>query len=227
MIDNFNIFGGYHLISLLIPVLIITLFIYIAKKYDVKRSSIILAIVIILIRSVRYVFDISIDEFKLIDLVSMHICHIDLFVLLICLFKPNRKLFVFTFLIGIPTALAVALFPGRIHPEPGLIRAIFFIMSHTMLVMGSIYLLIVYKFEIKKSDLKLYYLISLIGIIVIYFVNILLNTNYMYLVTAPAGTVLESLSNATGSFYVLSIYLILTSLFSLLYGIYLIIKRIV
>lgn len=96
-----------------------------------------------------------------------------------------------------------------------------------MLVMGSIYLLIVYKFEIKKSDLKLYYLISLIGIIVIYFVNILLNTNYMYLITAPAGTVLESLSNATGSFYVLSIYLILTSLFSLLYGIYLIIKRIV
>ena len=70
--------------------------------------------------------------------------------------SPNQKIFIFTFLIGIPTALMVALFPGSIHPEPGLMRAIFFIMSHMMLVVSSIYILITNKFNITKKDLYAY-----------------------------------------------------------------------
>lgn len=225
MISDFQIFGSYHLMAILIPLLIGLLFVFLSNKYEVNKVSIVLALVIILIRSVRYIFDIYIDEFHLMDLFSMHVCHINLILLVICLLKPNRKLFVFTFLIGIPTALAVALFPGSVHPYPGLLRAIFFIMSHTMLVVGSLYLLIAYKFEITKKDLKFYYLFSLVAIVFVYFLNLFLNSNYMYLVKAPSKTVLSSLSDLTGPFYLSSIYLILASLFTILYGLYLLIKK--
>ncbi len=230
MLTSFNILGIEHIISMLIPILIGTVFIILSKKYPSKKRiiSIILAITIILIRSVRYGFDIYLGEFKLLDLLSLHVCHIDLILLVICLIKPNRGLFTFNFLIGIPTALAVSLMPGQVHPEPGMLRAVFFIMSHTMLVMGAIYLLMTYKFKIEKKDIIIYSVISLLGIIAIYIFNVLTDSNYMYLKEGPTGTVLEGLYNLLGSFwYIVSIYGLLIGLLIILYMIYALIMKIV
>jgi hypothetical integral membrane protein (TIGR02206 family) len=228
MISNFDTFGVVHLISIFIPILIVGTFIYMYYKYPskVNKYSLLLAISIVLIRSVRYGFDIYYGVFNPLDLLSLHVCHINLMLLVICLIKPNQKIFVFTFLIGIPTALMVALFPGSNHPEPGLMRAIFFIMSHTMLVGSSIYLLVVNNFSITRKNLYTYYLISLVTIIVVYIYNIVFDSNFMYLISGPKGTILEILYNTFGSLgYVIAIYLILCSLFTILYQVYLIIKK--
>jgi hypothetical integral membrane protein (TIGR02206 family) len=228
VINNFNSFSLVHLISLMIPILIVIAFIILAKKYDDKKQfiSIMLAITLILIRSVRYGFDIYYDVFLIQDLFSLHICHIDLILLVICLFKPNNKIFTFTFLIGIPTALLVALFPGANHPEPGLLRAIYFVMSHTMLVATSVYLLIVYKFEIKKKDLYFYYIFSLVSIVIVYIYNVMTSSNFMYLIEGPKNTILGTLDSMFSPYiYVFVIYLILITLFTILYYIYLGIKK--
>ena len=95
MIDNFKLFGIEHVLSILGAVVIGLIFILLAKKYDKKKIRIILAITIILIRSVRYVFDINLGVFSILDLFSLHICNIDLILLVICLFKPNKKIFTF------------------------------------------------------------------------------------------------------------------------------------
>lgn len=222
MIDNFQTFGFYHIISIIIPIIIGLIFIYIARKNPnkIKQISIYLAILIIIIRSIRYIFDICIGDFKIADLFSLHICHINLILLVICLIKPNRKIFAFTFLVGIPTALSVVLMPGHVHQTPGLLRAIFFIMSHMMLIMGSIYLLFTYKFEIKKKDLITYYIVAFIGIIIIYFVNLLLHSNFMYLNDPANNFILNKLYQNGIPLYLLSIYLILVILFTVLYLIY-------
>lgn len=225
MISNFDLFGPVHLISIAIPILMVSILIYMYYQNPTNKYNVILAISIILIRSVRYGFDIYYGLFNPLDLLSLHICHINLILLIICLIKPNQKIFMFTFLIGIPTALMVALFPGSIHPEPGLMRAVFFIMSHTMLVVSSIYILIINKFNITKKDLYAYYLYSFITIIVVYIYNVVMNSNFMYLVKGPKGTILETLDNTLGVGYVLSIYLILCLLFTILYQVYLIIKK--
>lgn len=223
MITDFRLFGFEHIISIVIPVIIGILFIYFAKKYPNKQTAISLALAgtIFAIRSVRYIFDIQVGDFNPLDLLSIHICNIDLYLLIICLIWPNRKIFTFNFLVGIPTALAVALLPGQTHPDPGMARAIFFIMSHTMLVMGAIYLLAVYRFSITKKDLLFYYAFSLIGMAVIYIFNLVTGLNFMYLMQGPKGTVLGIMySNFGPVLYLLSIYLILVSLISLLYGVY-------
>lgn len=228
MITDFNLFGLTHILSLLAAVVIGIIFIFLAMKYPtkIKNISIALAITIILIRSVRYGFDMYLGVFEIKDLISFHICHIDLILLIICLLKPNKEIFVFTFLIGIPTALAVALMPGRIHPEPGILRAIFFIMSHMMLVMASIYLLIAYKFEITIKKLSTYYAISAWGIVLCYLYDVFSGANFMYLTAAPTGSVLESLFNYFGPvWYVFSIYVILSCLLTIIFLIYKILNR--
>lgn len=223
MITDFHLFGLTHILSIVIPILIGVIFILFANKYPHKRKriSILLASTIVLIRSVRYVFDIYLGVFQIQDLLSLHVCHIDLILLVICLLKPNKQIFTFIFLVGIPAALSVAFMPGKIHPAPGLLRAVFFIMSHTMLCMGAIYLLIVYQFKITKKHLIFYYIFSFIGLIVIYLFNILTHSNFMYLIAAPSGTVLEVLYSTFGPFfYIVSIYVLLVMLLTLLYFLY-------
>jgi CO/xanthine dehydrogenase Mo-binding subunit len=107
-------------------------------------------------------------------------------------------MFQFVFLIGIPMGLAVAFFPGRTHPEPGLSRAILFIMSHMLLVVGALYMSVVEKMQLKLKNV--FYLLGIgnIGIIVIYFINKALSTNFLYIMYAQEGTVIEQLNNIFG-----------------------------
>lgn len=220
MLDNFQIFGFTHIISILSGVLVGSAFIILAKKYPkkIKLISIIFAITILLIRSVRYLFDINIGTFSIFDLLSIHVCNIDLILLLICLLKPNRNLFIFIFLIGIPTALSVVLMPGTSHPDPGLARAVFFIMSHTMLVMGALYLQIAYKYVIARKDVYSYYIISLIIMIAVYIFNLITNSNFMYLMYGPKNTVLEAMYSRLGPIaYVCTIYFLLLFLIYIVY----------
>ena len=231
MITDFQLFGYQHILSIILPIIVGVIYILLAKKYpkNLRLISILFAVTIVLTRSVRYVFDAFLGKFEIYDLLSIHVCHIDLILLVICLIWPNRKLFTFNFLIGIPTALAVALLPGQTHADPGMARAVFFIMSHMLLVMGAVYLLFTYKFQITKKDIWFYYLFSFIGIVAIYIFNAITHANFMYLMEGPKNTVLGLMHNGLGPFwYVVAIYAILITLLTLIFQIYkLVIKKIV
>lgn len=202
MITDFKGFGPVHLLTLLASVLIGVVFILFGMKAKDNRKrrmmGILFAVAIVLCRGSRYVMDAFTGVFEWFDLFSLHICHIDLILLCICLIKPRKVLFSFCFLIGIPAALSVALFPGSVHPAPGLPRAILFIMSHTLLVMGALYLLIVEK---MRPTLRAYFWIAALGnvaLVAVYFVNRILETNFLYVNQAPAGTVIAKLDGIFG-----------------------------
>lgn len=225
MITDFKGFGPIHLLSLLAAVLIGIVFIIWglhAKTEDKhKRIRLFLAAALIIIRGTRYIMDVNFGVFEWNDILSLHICHIDLILLIICLIKPNKTLFTICFLIGIPTALSVALFPGRNHPAPGVPRAVLFIMSHTMLVMGALYFSIV---ERMRPTLRLYGRIAIIGsicLIPIYFINRWLGANFLYIMEAPKGTVLvlfEKLFGWPGYIIALDILALLLMLIMLVLG---------
>jgi len=228
MIDNFKVFGLIHILSIFIPIILVIILIFISKENPKKNKlvNIILITLIIIIRSIRYIMDIKLGTFKTTDLLSLHVCNIDLYILIVCLLFPNKKTFIFTYLIGLPTALSVALFPGSIHPEPGLSRAIFFIMSHMMLVMSSIYLLVIYKFTITRKDLLFFFGLSAFGMGLIYAYNYFTSSNYLYLMSAPEKTLLSYIYNVFGHVgYILSLYILLCILSYILYLIYKLINK--
>jgi hypothetical integral membrane protein (TIGR02206 family) len=224
MITDFKGFGPIHLASLLLAVIAGTAFIVagtrVASLGCRKKLRVLLALVIVAIRGARYIMDVIFGVFEWPDLLSLHICHIDLILLVICLIKPNRALFCFCFMIGIPTALSVALFPGKIHPAPGVTRAMLFIMSHAMLVMGALYLLIA---ERMKPTFKMFGLIAAAGsfsLIPVYFINRELGTNYLYIMKAPEGTVLVLFERLFGwPGYVFALIVLAVALMLLMLGI--------
>jgi len=206
-INNFDLFGPIHILAMMASVIIGIVFIIIGvniKGTDLQTNKkkrnlrLLFILALVLVRGSRYVIDAFLGKFEITDLLSLQICHIDLILLIICLIRPNKVLFNFTFLIGIPMGLSVALMPGRVHAAPGTIRAILFIMSHMMLVMGPIYLAIV-----EKMVLKLKYLFIAIGfgnlfILTAFILNKINNTNILYIMSAPKGSVIENLSNIFG-----------------------------
>jgi hypothetical integral membrane protein (TIGR02206 family) len=195
-------FSFPHLFGLIIPLFIGVWFIITGIKSKSEKNkkllNVLFVVLLIMIRGSRYVMDIIVGRFDIYDILSLQICHIDLILLIICLIKPNKALLHFIFLIGIPMGLAVALFPGSIHPAPGLPRAVLFIMSHMLLVTGAIYLAAVEKIVIRFK-----YTLSILGIgniliIVMYFINKALGTNFLYIMYAPEGTVIAKLNNIFG-----------------------------
>jgi len=101
MITDFDAFGTVHIISLIIPLILGAGFVIISRRAETeeekKRIRIILAVFIGVIRGSRYIMDATVGRFELFDLLSLHICHIDLILLIICLIKPNRILYHFVF----------------------------------------------------------------------------------------------------------------------------------
>lgn len=201
MITDFRAFSLPHIFGLICPLLIGALFIWAGMRADEKKRrilNILFVCLLIAIRGSRYVMDAFVGNFDVFDLFSLQICHIDLILLIICLLKPNRVLFHFVFLVGIPMGLAVALMPGSIHPAPGLPRAILFIMSHMLLVAGAIYLAAVEKLRLKLKSVFLLLGIGNLMLPVIYFINKALNTNFLYITYAPEGTVIEKFAAIFG-----------------------------
>lgn len=202
MITDFDAFGTVHIISLIIPLLLGASFVIISRRAkteeEKKRIRIILAVFIGVIRGSRYIMDATVGRFELFDLFSLHICHVDLILLIICLIKPNRILYHFVFLIGIPMGLAVALLPGSVHPTPGLPRAILFIMSHMMLVVGALYLSLVARMRPTLRITAALAIISNVAMLAIYFINKTIGTNFLYINYAPPGTVIENLAGIFG-----------------------------
>lgn len=220
MITDFKVFGLIHLAILFVGILIGTIFIIISLKNKEKQKAIgiFFAVFIFLIRSVRYIMDIKLGVFSVFDLFSLNVCNINLYLLMFCLIKPNRKVFAFTFLIGIPAALSVALFPGTIHPEPGLSRAILFILYHVLLIMGSIYILFVNKFKLLIKDVYKYLLVALFGMMAVYFINLYTGNNFLYIMHPEDGTVLVPMYDFLGSIlYKFAIYILLGLLMFIMY----------
>jgi len=228
MITDFPQFGLIHIFSLLIPILIGLIFIYTSKKYKdkIKLINIIFVITLIFIRGIRYIFNIYYGYFEWFDLFSFNISHINLILIIICLIKPNKNLWIFTFLIGIPASLLVAFLPGQIFEPPGLIRAAFFIASHMMMPMGTIYLLINNNFNITRKN-RNYCFLLLLGILLsLYLLNLLVKQNFLFLMEPKEGTALVPVYDLIGHIpYIILIYISGVILITLMYYLYQVIAK--
>jgi len=167
---------------------------------DRRRFRIALAWFILFSRLVRYPIDAYLGVFHWDDFLSLHVCHINLILLIICLIRPNRFLFNYCFLIGIPMGLASGLFPGDIPldaPSP-ILRGVLFVFTHLLMVIGALYLAIVERMKPTWRNLWILCGVGAVQALATYGVNQLLGTNFLYIMTPVAGTPIESLSDWLG-----------------------------
>ncbi len=195
---------AFHLLVLTVMLIFGVTVVLIGRKLDTaekrRRMRLFLIIVTVALRAIRYPIDATVDVFTWDALFSLHVCHINLVLLVICLLKPGDFLFNYVFLIGIPMGLASGIFPGDITTDAPflMLRGGLFVITHLLMVIAAIYLAIVEHMRPTWRRLKQLYLIATVQVALTYVVNRLLGTNFLYIMTPVPGTPIQTLSDWLG-----------------------------
>lgn len=114
----------------------------------------------------------------------LELCGITLWLSIIMLFTRSRKLYTFLYFAGIGGASIALLTPNLVYPFPH-VRFLLFFISHGAIVLSSLYMTWVEGFRPTWRSL-LFTMISLNLIAaVVWFINRLLDANYMFLMHKP------------------------------------------
>lgn len=117
----------------------------------------------------------------------LHLCSINIFLILIHAWKPNKLLSGFLYTVCIPGAMAALLFPSWTALPFGNFMHLHSFTVHILLAMYPIVLGVAGELKPSLRQLHKYLLLLVAMAIPIYFVNLLLDTNFMFLMSADVG----------------------------------------
>lgn len=173
-------FSHHHInalmISLVISIIILVIPLFFKNK---KRISSFIGIVIIAIKVLDIYYRIKIERFPLYDNIPLHICNV--LIILSGLYLITKKSMLYNILYYSMYAPAIVLVvPGYfIYKTPFYI--VLFMLTHmvilTVVIYGKLYL----KARLSKKGLYFSLIFYLFMVVVAYFVNKRLNTNFFYI----------------------------------------------
>lgn len=121
------------------------------------------------------------------DYLPLHLCSINIFLIAFHAWKPSKVLGGYLYTVGIPGAIAALLFPTWTALPLGNFMHLHSFTVHILLALYPIVLTAGGEI-IPNSKLIPKYMLLLVGMAIpIYFVNLLLDTNFMFLMYADSG----------------------------------------
>ncbi len=230
MLDYFKAFSNGHIVMVIISLMYGFLFLSCGfrcnPKYE-RINRIVFVIFIVIVRSIRYYFDIQLGFFTILQLFSVHICHVSAILIVISLIrgKYNRFISIYLMLLGLPAALSVVLNPSFVLKPPVILRSNLFILYHALIVVGIIYIIIKSNIVLTKKDYFTTNIILFCFIVVGFIANKIFDTNYLYMMYPPKGTFLVSIYEIVNS-HLLYIVVLLSMALSAITLQFLLLKRI-
>lgn len=147
----------------------------------------------------------------------LHLCTINIFLIVAYVIKPSRMLGNFLYLICIPAALAALLFPTWTELPPANIMHLHSFSVHILLALFPIMLTVGGDIRPRVREVWKCVLL-LVGMAVpVYVINRLLDTNYMFLMEAEAGNPLLLFENAFGN-HLIGYPILLAAVILVMYG---------
>ena len=121
------------------------------------------------------------------DYLPLHLCSINIFVIAYHAFRPSKLVGGYLYTVGIPGAMAALLFPSWTSMPLMNFMHLHSFTVHILLALYPITLAASGELNPKVKKIPSY-LLLLVGMAVpIYFVNLFLNTNFMFLMSAEPG----------------------------------------
>lgn len=117
----------------------------------------------------------------------LHLCSINIFVIVFHAWKPSKIAGGYLYTVGIPGAIAALLFPSWTSLPLINFMHLHSFTVHILLALYPITLFAAGELQPKVKKIPQYLLLLLAMAIPIYFVNLLLNTNFMFLMHADEG----------------------------------------
>lgn len=163
-----------------------------------KRWKKIVATCIIIIELCKYVFRLSTGTFVLEDL-PFHLCGLNIFMIAINAWKPNKTVNNFLYFTCIPGALAALLFPDWYALPLGNYMHLHSFIIHILLTMYPIVLLVNGELKPSIKDMPKALLLLLILAVLVFGLNQLWDSNYMFMSYVEDGNPLQIFENLWGN----------------------------
>ncbi|MEI2693812.1 MAG: TIGR02206 family membrane protein [Saprospiraceae bacterium] len=129
-----------------------------------------------------YIFQMG--QFTVQDSLPLHLCNISYISLIIVLIKPNYFLFEFILMLGLAGALQSLITPELTHGYSDYFFLDYYF-SHSAIIFVPLYAIIVLNMKPRdRSWLRVFCFGNLV-LIAVYCLNLLFNSNYIYLMEAP------------------------------------------
>ena len=215
--SNFYMWSTIHLITIFIIFVVIISLFYFREFLQPHRHMIRITMGWTLIFS-RLSLDfwyITTGQWSLQTSLPFELCSIASILCAIMLFTKNRHLFEIFYFIALAGAIQAILTPDLNFGFPQY-RYIQFFIDHLLLIISPLIMIVLYGFTItRKSLIKSFLALNCIAII-IYFVNVLFSSNYMFLRRKPmSGSLLDLLGPYP--YYILSLEVVSLIIFIVLY----------
>lgn len=198
---GFSTFDITHLIWLFATVVSITALAIIYRKLNFKNRNIvrtILGVIIILCEIIKNIVAVAVGDFGIGHL-PFHLCGINILLIGFDLIKQTKTVRNFLYYIGIPGAMLALLFPNwTVLP----CMNFFHIHSFTIHLLLVMYPVILVTSGQVKPNIKTMpkCILLLIGLAIpIYFINLIFDTNFMFLMSPDTGNPLELFQKYLGS----------------------------
>ncbi len=223
---GFSAFGPLHLTWLCVFLLVVAancLFYRRLGEQGRSRWKKIVAILIILDELFKMAM-LTIGRRYTWNYLPLHLCSINIFVIAVHAWKPNKTVGVFLYTVCIPGAIAALLFPTWTSLPLGNFMHLHSFTVHILLAMYPLVLAVNGEIEISLRNIPKC-LLMLVGMAIpVYFINLLLDTNYMFLMSVDAGNPLQLFEKLWGN-HLLGYPVLIAAVLLVMYGPVLLFKK--
>lgn len=216
---GFSLFGGIHCMWLAILVITVIANSILYRKLSPKgqdRWQKIVAFLIVLDEMWKVMWLIIGGNYS-VSYLPLHLCSINIFLILLHCFKPSKTLDNFLYTVCIPGALSAALFPTWTKLPVANFMHLHSSTVHILLVLYPAVLAINGKLKISWKAIPRCLGLLVLMAIPIYFLNLWLDTNFMFLMYAKSGNPLYWFGQNWGS-HLWGFPVLITAIMLVMYG---------
>jgi len=193
---GFKLFSPTHLVSILLVVLVIVLLARTKGASEANRSKIrwTLAILLWCVEASWHIWNLAVGTWTIQTMLPLHMCSVLIWLTGFMLIKKNYSIYEFVYFLGIGGALQALLTPEvGIYNFPHF-RYIQTFLSHGLLIGAGVYMTVVEGFRPTWKSILRIFVIANIYMIIIYFINSAIGSNYLMVNgKPPMATVLDLL----------------------------------
>lgn len=194
----FELFKTFHLIALGVIFILVLFLIFLRWRKNQKLNNLFrwsLAFLLVLQEISYHFWNIYIEEWTLQKMLPLQICTLFVWLSAFMLITKNRHIYEFAFFLGISGALQALLTPdiaGYGFPH---YRFFHVFISHGSIILAALYMTIVEGYRPTWRSFGKVFLWVNIYTVFVFFINILIDSNYLFVVHKPET---ESLFDVLG-----------------------------
>jgi hypothetical integral membrane protein (TIGR02206 family) len=188
--------------------IVISLIIHLLKNKSIEvkeKTNKYFAYFAIIVYLLTNIYAILIDDWTVQDFLPLHLCNISYFICILVLLNKKKWMYEWTLLLALPSALNAIITPELIWGSSKWHIFEYYFM-HGSLILVPLYLMFVMNYKLRLLSWWKTFLRAQIVIIIVFLINLILGSNYMFLLSKPL--VNNPLILGDWPFYILSVQLI-------------------